>query len=47
MGLRAIPFLGNDIGFGARPVGSVKDDDPVFLGRSFDKAARREILDHT
>ena len=25
----------------------VKDDDPVSLGRSFDKAARREILDHT
>jgi hypothetical protein len=27
--------------------GPVKDDDPVSLGRSFDKAARREILDHT
>ena len=27
--------------------GPVKDDDSVSLGRSFDKAARREILDHT
>ena len=27
--------------------GPVKDDDPVSLSRSFDKAARREILDHT
>ena len=27
--------------------GPVKDDDPVFSDRSFDQAARREILDHT
>ena len=27
--------------------GPVKDDDPVSFGRSFDKAARGEILDHT
>ena len=26
---------------------SVKNDDPVSAGRSIDKPARREILDHT